>query len=194
MASIIAKLTARPGKSAALEAVLRELVAATAKEPGAVVYDLLRPEGQENVFVVTERYASAAARESHLASEHLKTALAKISDCLAGAPDIQLLEPLTGIRHESRTENGKPVHVAVLPIGPVNLVYAQTPNGILACGALDPAALERFGIAAARVKPAGASVANYQDLLAGSVREANAPAQARGIRIGMTGEEALKRL
>ncbi|PTY08927.1 DUF1805 domain-containing protein [Opitutaceae bacterium EW11] len=98
------------------------------------------------------------------------------------------------MRHESRTENGKPVHVAVLPIGPVNLVYAQTPNGLLACGALDPAALERFGIAAARVKPAGASVANYQDLLAGSVREANAPAQARGIRVGMTGEEALKRL
>lgn len=191
MASIIAKLTARPGKAAALEAILRKLVAATAAEPGAVVYDLHHAPGQENVFFVTERYASVAARESHLGSEHLRGALAQAADCLAGSPDIQLLETLASIRHESRTIGGKPVQVAVLPIGPVNLVYAQTPNGLLGCGAIDPAALERFGLAAARVKPAGASVARFEDPLNGTVREANAPAQSRGIRVGMTGEQAL---
>lgn len=191
MSSIIAKITARPGAEAKVEQILRDLVAETAKEPGAIVYDVLRPEGQPNVFVVSERYRDEAAKAAHLASAHLAKAVAAMQGSLAGELELQLLTPVASIRHAVRECDGRQVQVASLPIGPVNLVYAQTSKGLLACGAIDPAALEKFGLAAARVKPLGASVASFEDLLAGTVREANAPAQALGIRVGMTGREAL---
>ena len=68
------------------------------------------------------------------------------------------------------------------------------PISIDATGA-DPAALERFGIPAARVRPTtGNSISSLEDLLAGEVREANAPAQALGIVVGMRGRDAFARL
>lgn len=89
---------------------------------------------------------------------------------------------------------GRDVETVVLPIGSVNLVYARAAKGLLTCGAIDPMALDKFGIAAARVKPSGSSVANIDDLLGGSVREANAVAQALGVTVGMPGREALTKL
>ncbi|HVN66297.1 MAG TPA: DUF1805 domain-containing protein, partial [Methanomicrobiales archaeon] len=47
----------------------------------------------------------------------------------------------------------------------------------------------------ARVRPsAGPSIESIEDLLAGIIKDANGPAQARGVQIGMTGREALGRL
>lgn len=90
--------------------------------------------------------------------------------------------------------DGKEIEAVVLPIGPVNLVFARTEKGLVSCGAVDPNALEKFGLAAARVRPSGASVSNLDDLLNGIVREANPTAQALGIAEGMSGREALSRL
>jgi uncharacterized protein YunC (DUF1805 family) len=92
------------------------------------------------------------------------------------------------------TIGGREVEAVVLPIGPVNLVYARTEKGLVTCGAIDPMALDKFGIAAARVKPSGSSVANIDDLLAGIVREANLAAQALGVTVGMSGRDALAKL
>lgn len=194
MSSIIATLTARPGAEKKLEEILRALVAATAQEPGAVVYDILRPDDRPNAFVAVERYRDAAARTSHLQSRHLTQALECAKDLLAREPELTMLTPMATIRHQVREFEGRQVLVDVLPLGRVNLVYAQTQKGLLACGAIDPGALEKFGIAAARVKPAGESVATFEDLLAGTVREANEAARLRGIAVGMTGREALTRL
>lgn len=90
--------------------------------------------------------------------------------------------------------DGREVEAVVLPIGSVNLVYARTAKGLVTCGAIDPMALDKFGIAAARVRPSGASVANLDDLLAGVVREANLTAQKLGVVVGMTGRDALAKL
>lgn len=90
--------------------------------------------------------------------------------------------------------DGREVEAVVLPIGPVNLVYARTAKGLVTCGAIDPLALDKFGIAAARVRPTGASVANLDDLLAGVVREANPVALALGVTVGMSGRDALAKL
>jgi uncharacterized protein YunC (DUF1805 family) len=91
--------------------------------------------------------------------------------------------------------DGIPAQVAVLPIGPVSLVYAKTAKGILACGAIDPAALQKFGLPAARVKPVGSpSITSLADLLAGEVREANDAAQALGVTVGMKGREVIAKL
>ena len=90
---------------------------------------------------------------------------------------------------------GKSARGFVYPLGPVSLVAVVTDVGMVGCGAFDVMALEKFGYPAARVRPStGSSVASIPDLLAGIVKDANGPAQARGVKIGMTGREALERL
>ena len=70
-----------------------------------------------------------------------------------------------------------------------------TDAGMVGCGAFDVAALEKFGYPAARVKPSkGPSITGIPDLLEGIVKDANGPAQSRGVKVGMTGREALGRL
>lgn len=92
------------------------------------------------------------------------------------------------------TIGGIEAEVVILPIGPVKLVFARSERGILACGAVDPIALQKFGIAAARVKPVGSpSVATLADLLSGEVREANDAALALGVKVGMKGAEAFSK-
>jgi quinol monooxygenase YgiN len=191
MSSIIATITARKGEGKALEEILRKLVQATAREDGARVYDLTRPENTTDVFVVMERYHDSAARDRHLSSEHLRRVLEEASAVLACDLDVKLLDPVEGIRQQAKQVEGISAEVSELPLGPVSLVYARSERGLLACGALDPAALEKFGLVVARVRPAaGASIGNLEDLLAGQVREANAHAQAKGVKVGQSGKEA----
>ena len=195
MKNIIATFHAKPGQGAALETILREQVRLTAGEPGAMVYELWRDEAQPETLVVVERYRDAAAKAEHLATPYLAETLRRATPLLADAPALQHLTTQACIRHDRVAVDGRTVDVVVQPIGPVNLVYARTERGILACGAIDPAALEKFGIAAARVKPTtGSSIGNLDDLIAGEVREANKPAQALGIQPGMTGRAALAKL
>lgn len=78
----------------------------------------------------------------------------------------------------------------VVPIGPVNLVFAVTDAGFVGCGAFDVAALDKFKLPAAAIP----GVSTLQELLAGKVARANEAAQRRGIAAGLTGREALERL
>ena len=90
---------------------------------------------------------------------------------------------------------GKTARGFVYPLGPVSLVAVVTDVGMVGCGAFDVAALEKFGYPAARVRPSsGPLIASIPDLLAGIVKDANGPAQARGVKLGMTGREALEKL
>jgi uncharacterized protein YunC (DUF1805 family) len=80
----------------------------------------------------------------------------------------------------------------VIPLGSVNLVSVVTGSGMVGCGAFDVAALDKFGYPAARVKPSrGGSIETIEDLLAGLVKDVNVAAAERGIKVGMTGREAL---
>jgi uncharacterized protein YunC (DUF1805 family) len=82
-----------------------------------------------------------------------------------------------------------------IPLGNVNLVFAKTDVGMIACGAIDVMALDRFDYPAARVKATrGPVIATVDDLLAGEVREANASAQRLGIQPGMPTRTALEKL
>jgi uncharacterized protein YunC (DUF1805 family) len=90
---------------------------------------------------------------------------------------------------------GKTARGLVFPLGPANLVAVVTDEGMVGCGAFDVVALEKFNFPAARVKPSkGDAIASIDDLLEGIVKDANAPVQARGVRVGMTGREALEKL
>lgn len=66
---------------------------------------------------------------------------------------------------------------------------------MVGCGAFDVAALNNFGYPAARVKPSrGSSIATIDDLLVGVIKEANDAAAKMGIKVGMSGKEALELL
>ena len=83
----------------------------------------------------------------------------------------------------------------VIPLGPVNLVNVVTDVGMVGCGAFDVAALDKFNYPAARVKSAkGGSITTLDDLLAGIVKEANAVASKLGVKVGMSGREALEKM
>jgi uncharacterized protein YunC (DUF1805 family) len=83
----------------------------------------------------------------------------------------------------------------VIPFGPVNLVAVRTDVGMVGCGMFDVAALDSFSYPAAKVRPSlGPSIMDTDDILTGIVKEANRSAFGRGIRIGMTGKEALELL
>lgn len=80
----------------------------------------------------------------------------------------------------------------VIPLGPANLVVVVAKRGLVGCGAFDVSALEKFDYPAAKVKPTrGSSIANVEDLLIGEIKDANAAASKLGIKIGMSGREAL---
>lgn len=195
MKNIIATFHAKPGQGGALEKILREQVRLTAAEPGTMVYEVLRDDAAPDTLVVYERYRDAEAKAAHSATPYLAETLRQALPLLAEAPTLQNLGTLAAIRHEQATVDGRSVEVVVLPIGPVKLVYARTEQGILACGAIDPSALEKFGLAVARMRPTtGGSIGSLDDLLAGEVREANALALARGIQPGQSGRVALAKL
>lgn len=80
----------------------------------------------------------------------------------------------------------------VIPLGKVNLVNVVTDLGMVGCGAFDVAALNNFGYPAARVKPSrGSSISTIDDLLVGVIKDANDAAEKMGIKVGMSGKEAL---
>jgi len=83
----------------------------------------------------------------------------------------------------------------VIPLGPANLVFVKTDLGLVGCGAVDVAALEKFGYPAAKVRPVdGPSIRDVDDLLTGIIVMANGPASERGVVPGMTGKKALELL
>lgn len=80
----------------------------------------------------------------------------------------------------------------VIPLGPANLVVAVAKRGMVGCGAFDVEALEKYGYPAARVKPTrGSSIATLEDLLLGEIKDVNAAAAKLGVKVGMSGKEAL---
>ena len=83
----------------------------------------------------------------------------------------------------------------IIPLGKLNLVNAVTDVGMVGCGAFDVVALNNFGYPAAKVRPAqGNSIATIVDLLQGIVREVNPAAEKMGLKVGISGRDALELL
>ncbi len=97
--------------------------------------------------------------------------------------------------HEKVPLTNKEADGYVIPLGRFNLVSVNTDIGMVGCGAFDVAALESFDYPAARVKSTkGGSIATIDDLLEGAVKDANGAAIKLGVKIGMSGKEALDRM
>ncbi len=83
----------------------------------------------------------------------------------------------------------------VIPLGDIKLVSVVTDMGLVGCGAFDVAALNSFSYPAAKVRPSeGETIASIDDLLNGVVKEVNSAAQKLGLKMGITGREALDML
>ena len=91
--------------------------------------------------------------------------------------------------------SGKQADGYVINLGPVNLVNVVTDRGMVGCGAFDIAALDKFGYPAAKVRPSqGSSIATIDDLMQGIVKEVNLNAEKLGLKVGLSGREALELL
>lgn len=93
MIGIIATLTIQDGKAAEFEAIFAELSAKVrANEPGNVVYQLTRTRSDPNTYKVLELYTDQDAITHHGGTDYFKENSRKMGACLAGRPDIELLD------------------------------------------------------------------------------------------------------
>lgn len=86
---VVARITAQPDQVEPLKAVLSELIEPTRQEPGCIQYELLQNLADPTDFTFVETWETEAALDSHLASDHIQTALQKLQGLVANPPDIQ---------------------------------------------------------------------------------------------------------
>jgi quinol monooxygenase YgiN len=77
---IVAIITARPGKEAALRALLDTMIEPSRAEPGNHRYDLWVDPATPGRFVLDELYADRDAIAAHRASSHFEAYRAQVED------------------------------------------------------------------------------------------------------------------
>lgn len=86
--------------------------------------------------------------------------------------------------------NGKTAYGTEIPLPKAPLVLVRGSKGFVMCGYLNVSAAEKLGEAAAVVR----GVATVDDLLKGKVSAVTRAAAKKGVRVGMSGRDALARL
>jgi len=86
---ILARIQARPAKTAELATALGALVAPTRAEPGCLRYELLQAADDPACFVFVEEWSDRSAIDAHMASAHVQAASAVASMLLAAPPEIR---------------------------------------------------------------------------------------------------------
>jgi len=94
---------------------------------------------------------------------------------------------VTPINIENNTAMGLKVE---LPDSPAPLVMIVAKKGLVCCGFINMDAAERLNVSAAMVS----GVKSFDDVLKAEVKAATTKAQAAGVKVGMKGADALKRL
>jgi quinol monooxygenase YgiN len=90
--TVVAHVHAKPGKEAAVEKALLELVAHTRREQGCLNYDLHVSTVDPAHFLFYENWTSKADLDRHAQSAHIQAFRARAADLLAQPVDIQLWE------------------------------------------------------------------------------------------------------
>jgi quinol monooxygenase YgiN len=93
MIGIVATLKIQDGKGPEFEAAFKEAMAAVrANEPGNLFYELVKSRAEPNTYKVLEGYKDDAAIAAHRDSVHYKALGPKLGPCMAGRPEIELLD------------------------------------------------------------------------------------------------------
>ncbi len=89
---MIATLKVQDGKAEEFAEVFRDLSAKVlANEPGCNFYAAHQDPADPNTFVILEQYKDQEALAAHGQSDHFKAAQPAMGACLAGAPDLKML-------------------------------------------------------------------------------------------------------
>jgi len=89
---IIARLKIQEGKNEEFVGIFKELMAAVhANEPGNNFYALHQSGSDPQTYIVLEQYADQEALDAHGKTDHFRSLGAKMGGCMAGAPEIELM-------------------------------------------------------------------------------------------------------
>lgn len=98
MITVLAKLTAQPGKEAEMRAALEAMVAEVdAKEPGVLKYTMHTVETDPNVFWMIEEYADEATFAAHGTTDHMKAFAMGMREIAAARPEVIRVTPVVGV-------------------------------------------------------------------------------------------------
>ncbi len=97
MIGIIAKLPIKEGMEDDFIAAFKELKIGVAQDKGALAYSLNKVKDDPNTFYIVERYEDQEAVKLHGSTDHFKAFGAKLPPCLAGRPEIIMLEEIDSI-------------------------------------------------------------------------------------------------
>ncbi|MEM5404474.1 putative quinol monooxygenase [Paraburkholderia unamae] len=89
---LFASITPKPEHVADVEALMRDMVSHTRKEPGNLRYDLLRRADGAPGFYLYETYVDEAAVQAHRDSAHFVAYRAKIGAWVTEPPEVKLLK------------------------------------------------------------------------------------------------------
>lgn len=91
---------------------------------------------------------------------------------------------VTPLEVDGKTATGLKVDLPNSP--PLLAIIGRT--GFIMCGLLNAEAAEKFNVAAATVS----GVKNFEDVLEAEIKTATSKARSMGVKLGMTGKEAIK--
>ena len=91
--------------------------------------------------------------------------------------------------HASGNLNGVSFEGFCLPMPPSKLIFITTVGGFIGCGFFDMHTFDKLGIPAVRIT----GVSTLEELLAGKISQVTVSAENLGVRVEMTGYEALSR-
>src|SRR5580692_134940 len=91
--TFIATLAIKAGKEEEFERLQKELSELThAREPGTLVYDVVKSRSKPRTYVVYGRFKDEAAFQVHQASNFHDRLVPPIMDCVEGDMDLQMLD------------------------------------------------------------------------------------------------------
>lgn len=82
--TVLAEITAKPGKEAPLRAATAPLVALALAEQNVLEFVLCEDREQQGHFILYEVYASRAAFDEHVAKPHVRAWFARLPELVAG--------------------------------------------------------------------------------------------------------------
>ena len=90
--AVVAKIKAKAGSEAALEAAFREMITKVRTEPGCLSYILHKSSTDPTTFVFFETYSDQAAFDAHGKTPHMKEMGGKIGSLLEGRPEVIVMQ------------------------------------------------------------------------------------------------------
>jgi quinol monooxygenase YgiN len=86
---VVAHLTSKQDKTEDTCAALLALIEPTRAEDGCIVYELMQNDAEPSDFTFVEEWASDAALDAHLQSEHIRILQSQADELFAAPPDIR---------------------------------------------------------------------------------------------------------